>query len=428
VAGALTQDPDRVPGSANLRRSGRATKTTTKATAAATATTSGNRRRSTRSATGDATAGTTFLPPKMAQPASPHSQPPKFWARDVWSQTTNVDLSPKTSLQSNKSTPSSHFSPTSTSKNTSLDKTSPQIPAPTTSPPANTPNNLPIPHPELAQKLGCDPSDTAAAARRLAYVNAICEANGYPLKEPFDLIPADVCNMLITAVTEGVEWGWLEDDSRRVLVAICHENTAAAALVEKETNQHLPQLEMETTPQPQQPVSPNKRKTDVGAIENPEDHIPGRTNKKYKVASPEETDITKIAAMPVITPLKSQRVSSYPVARVASPVAKVTTPVLQVAIPAPQVATPLLHVATPVAQIAPPVGKVVTLTSQVASPVAQVPSPLPTQENMGCISAPAAPEETYIPASMHDDDPTVATGLTIEEIFDNLVARCADLV
>jgi hypothetical protein len=47
---------------------------------------------------------------------------------------------------------------------------------------------------------------------------------------------------------------------------------------------------------------------------------------------------------------------------------------------------------------------------------------------MGCISAPAAPEETYIPASMHDDDPTVATGLTIEEIFDNLVARCADLV
>ncbi|KAF8243380.1 hypothetical protein K440DRAFT_664137 [Wilcoxina mikolae CBS 423.85] len=406
-ASPVAQDPDRIPDSANLRRSGRATKTTTKATAAATAPTSGNRRRSTRSITGDATA---FSLPKMAAyPNSTVSQPAKTWAQDVCSEAANTGLSSKTNLPSNKSAQSSQISPASASKDTFSNKTSPQTleSTPNTSV-NNTPNNLPIIRPELAQKLGCDPSDTTAASSRLVYVNTICEANGYPLKRPFHLIPADVCNMLITAVTEGVEWGWVEDDSRRVLIAICEENTAATALVGKEANeqqqQQQQQLEKEATPQQQsrlsqQPVSPKKRKVDAVTVEDSdrEDVIPGRAIKKHKVS--EQAGITKISAAPIITPPKSQRASSSPVARVASPIAKVATPT-------PQVPTPV---------------------AQVASLVAQVPSP-PMEENSACFSALAELEETDIPAPMFDDDPTVATGLTIEEIFDNLVARCADLV
>ncbi|KAF8544358.1 hypothetical protein BDD12DRAFT_816004 [Trichophaea hybrida] len=405
-ASPVAQDSDRIPGSANLRRSGRATKTTTKATAAATALTSGNRRHSTRSVTGDATAGPAFEPPKWAAyPKSTVPQPAKTWVKDVCSETANTGLSSKTNLLSNKSAQSSQVSPASVSKDTFSNKTSSLESTPNTSA-NNTSKNLPIIRPELAQKLGCDPSDTTAASSRLVYVNTICEANGYPLKKPFHLIPADVCNMLVTAVTEGVEWGWVEDDARRVLIAICEENTATAALVEEANEQQQQQqLEKEATPQQQprqsqQPVSPKKRKADAITIEDSsdrEDIIPGRAIKKHKVS--EQTGITKITAAPIITPPKSQRASSSPVAQVAYPIAKVVTPT-------PQVATPV---------------------AQIASPIAQVPSP-PMEENTVSVSAPAELEETDAPAPMFDDNPTIANGLTIEEIFDNLVARCADLV
>ena len=116
-------------------------------------------------------------------------------------------------------------------------------------------------HVKIAQYIHCDSSDTQAITGALTYINSVCGANGFPLDQPFHSLPGEVRDMLVTVVTEAVGWKWSEADSRSVLVAICEQFEPEQPL-EKNTPEPTLSLKRDAGPDSavKDPTKPKKQK------------------------------------------------------------------------------------------------------------------------------------------------------------------------